>query len=84
MRALVVGWIGVRHEKPEFIDHANERGDHLLKLFEGDGYNTLGKYNSPRYYGMDTWALVANIAYLGTRMGSHDHKLRVRSHRAIN
>lgn len=63
MRALVVGWIGARRNNSTFIDYANQQGDHLLELFKSDGYNTLGEYNSPTYYGMDTWALVANIAY---------------------
>ncbi|KAG6356048.1 hypothetical protein INS49_015433 [Diaporthe citri] len=63
MRALVVGWIGARRNNSALIDYANEQGDQLLELFKADGYNTLGEYNSPTYYGMDTWALVANIAY---------------------
>jgi hypothetical protein len=63
MRALVVGWIGARRNNSAFVDYANEQGDQLLELFKADGYNTLGEYNSPTYYGMDTWALAANIAY---------------------
>lgn len=63
MRALVVGWIGARRNNSTFIDYANEQGDLLLGLFKADGYNTLGEYNAPTYYGMDTWALAANIAY---------------------
>lgn len=63
MRALVVGWIGARRNNSAFIDYANKQGDQLLELFKVDGYNTLGEYNAPTYYGMDTWALAANIAY---------------------
>lgn len=63
MRALVVGWIGARRNNSAFVDYANEQGNLLLDLFKADGYNTLGEYNAPTYYGMDTWALAANIAY---------------------
>ncbi|KAL1873155.1 hypothetical protein Daus18300_003974 [Diaporthe australafricana] len=63
MRALVVGWIGARLNNSTFIDYANKQGDLILELFKSDGYNTLGEYNAPTYYGMDTWALAANIAY---------------------
>lgn len=63
MRALVVGWVGARRNNSTLIDYANKQGDQLLELFKADGYNTLGEYNAPTYYGMDTWALAANIAY---------------------
>ncbi|KAF2188864.1 hypothetical protein K469DRAFT_724231 [Zopfia rhizophila CBS 207.26] len=63
MRALVVGWIGNRKNNDTFIDFANQHGDLTLQLFQANGSNTLGEYNAPTYYGMDTWALAANIKY---------------------
>ena len=63
MRCLTVGWIGARRNNSDFIDYADEQGDLLLGLFKANGSNTLGEYNAPTYYGMDIWALAANIAY---------------------
>lgn len=63
MRCLTVGWIGARRNNQNLIDFANEKGTQLLALFQANGSNTLGEYNAPTYYGMDIWALVANIAY---------------------
>lgn len=63
MRCLTMGWIGARRNNQTFIDFANEKGDQLLDLFQANGSNTLGEYNAPTYYGMNIWALVANIAY---------------------
>lgn len=63
MRCLTVGWIGARRNNQTFIDFANEKGTQLLDLFQANGSNTLGEYNAPTYYGMDIWALAANIAY---------------------
>ncbi|KAL0940522.1 uncharacterized protein CTRU02_203285 [Colletotrichum truncatum] len=63
MRALTVGWIGARRQNSTFIDFANTQGSELLELFKSNGSNTLGEYNAPNYYGMDIWALGANIAY---------------------
>jgi hypothetical protein len=63
MRALTVGWIGARRGNQTFIDFANTQGAELLELFGANGSNTLGEYNAPNYYGMDVWALAANIAY---------------------
>ncbi|KAK7740940.1 hypothetical protein SLS53_005003 [Cytospora paraplurivora] len=63
MRCLTVGWIGARRNNSVFIDFANEQGSLLLELFKSNGSNTLGEYNAPTYYGMDVWALAANIAY---------------------
>ncbi|KAK2028987.1 hypothetical protein LX32DRAFT_561538 [Colletotrichum zoysiae] len=61
MRTLTVGWIGARRGNATFVDFANTHGTQLLELFR---YNdTLGEYNAPNYYGMDVWALAANIAY---------------------
>ncbi|ROW09312.1 hypothetical protein VPNG_05844 [Cytospora leucostoma] len=63
MRCLTVGWIGARRNNSAFIDFANEKGRLLLELFKLNGSNTLGEYNAPTYYGIDVWALAANIAY---------------------
>lgn len=63
MRCLTVGWIGARRSNPTLTDFANEQGRLLLELFQANGSNTLGEYNAPTYYGMDIWALAANIAY---------------------
>ncbi|KAH6660968.1 hypothetical protein BKA67DRAFT_654118 [Truncatella angustata] len=63
MRALTVGWIGKRLNNQTFIDFARKQGNELLELFERDGQNVLSEYNAPNYYGMDMWALAANVAY---------------------
>lgn len=63
MRALTVGWIGKRLNNQTFIDFAYEQGTELLELFQRGGQNVLSEYNAPNYYGMDLWALAANIAY---------------------
>lgn len=63
MRCLTVGWIGARRSNSTFTDFADEQGRLLLALFRANGSNTLGEYNAPTYYGMDIWALAANIAY---------------------
>lgn len=63
MRCLTVGWIGARRNNATFINFANEQGAQLLELFKANGSNTLGEFNAPTYYGMDIWALAANIAY---------------------
>ncbi|KAK1584951.1 uncharacterized protein LY79DRAFT_635947 [Colletotrichum navitas] len=61
MRALTVGWIGARRGNATFVDFANTHGTQLLELFQFN--DTLGEYNAPNYYGMDVWALAANVAY---------------------
>lgn len=63
MRCLTVGWIGARRNDSTLINFANEQGTLLLELFNPNGSATLGEYNAPTYYGMDIWALAANIAY---------------------
>ncbi|OAG07799.1 uncharacterized protein CC84DRAFT_1186638 [Paraphaeosphaeria sporulosa] len=63
MRALVVGWIGARRNNTKLLDFANDQGTRLLKLFQLNGANTLSEYNSPGYYGIDTWALGAHLKY---------------------
>ncbi|KAF1924614.1 uncharacterized protein M421DRAFT_278083 [Didymella exigua CBS 183.55] len=63
MRALVVGWIGARRNNSEFIAFANEQGTKLLELFQLNGANTLSEYNAPTYYGIDSWALGAQLKY---------------------
>ncbi|KAF1971597.1 hypothetical protein BU23DRAFT_600153 [Bimuria novae-zelandiae CBS 107.79] len=63
MRALVVGWIGARRNNKALIDFANDQGTKLLQLFQLNGANTLSEYNSPGYYGIDTWALGAQLKY---------------------
>jgi len=62
MRALVVGWIGARTGNSTFIDFANTQGDQLLQLFQ-KSQDALSEYNAPNYYGIDVWALAANVAY---------------------
>ncbi|KAH8651034.1 hypothetical protein BX600DRAFT_516632 [Xylariales sp. PMI_506] len=63
MRTLTVGWIGKRLNNQTMIDFAWEKGNQLLELFQRDGQDVLSEYNAPTYYGMDMWALAANIAY---------------------
>jgi hypothetical protein len=63
MRALVVGWIGARRNNANLINFANDQGTKLLQLFQLNGANTLSEYNSPGYYGIDTWALGAHLKY---------------------
>lgn len=63
MRTLTVGWIGARRNNATFVDFANTKAAELLELFQANGSDTLGEYNAPTYYGMDVWALAANIAY---------------------
>ena len=63
MRVLNIGWIGERRKNQTLIDFATKSGNDLLSLFERDGQNVLGEYNAPNYYGIDIWALAANIAY---------------------
>ncbi|USP81232.1 hypothetical protein yc1106_08506 [Curvularia clavata] len=63
MRALVVGWIGARRNNSTFIDFANDQGTKILELFQHNGADTLSEYNAPTYYGIDMWALGAQIKY---------------------
>jgi hypothetical protein len=63
MRALNVGWIGARVNNQTFIDFADNEGNQLYELFTKNGANTLGEYNVPTYYGMDSWALASMIKY---------------------
>ncbi|KAL5385848.1 hypothetical protein PMIN02_008721 [Paraphaeosphaeria minitans] len=63
MRALVAGWIGTRRNNTKLLDFAIDQGTKLLKLFQLNGANTLSEYNSPGYYGIDTWALGAHLKY---------------------
>ena len=62
MRALTVGWTGYRTGNKTLIDYANIQGSEITQLFK-DGPNTFTEYNAPTYYGMDVWALAANIKY---------------------
>lgn len=63
MRALVVGWIGERRQDKTFIDFAEDQGSNILQLFQLNGANALSEYNAPTYYGIDTWALGAQLKY---------------------
>lgn len=63
MRALVVGWIGARRNNSTYINFANDQGAKLLQLFQLNGANTLSEYNAPTYYGIDSWALGAQLKY---------------------
>ncbi|KAF2850870.1 hypothetical protein T440DRAFT_489340 [Plenodomus tracheiphilus IPT5] len=63
MRALLCGWIGERRNNATFTDFANSQGTQILQLFQKNGANTLSEYNAPTYYGIDTWALGAQIKY---------------------
>jgi len=59
MRALTVGWVGARTGNQTLIDYANTQGTELFKK----GSNVFSEYNALTYYGMDIWALLANIKY---------------------
>ncbi|KAH7305190.1 hypothetical protein B0I35DRAFT_381874 [Stachybotrys elegans] len=63
MRALTTGWIGKRKGNKVLTDFAWEQGKELLELFQRGGQDVLSEYNAPNYYGIDIWALAANIAY---------------------
>ena len=63
MRALVVGWIGARRNNSTYTTYANDQGTQILQLFQRDGADTLSEYNAPTYYGIDTWALGAQLKY---------------------
>lgn len=63
MRALTAGWIGKRKNNQVLIDFAWQQGKDIFELFERGGQNVLSEYNAPNYYGIDIWALAANIAY---------------------
>lgn len=73
MRCLVVGWVGARRANQAMVAFADDKADELLALFRANGSDTLGEYNAPTYYGMDIWALAANIAYgpADARMTAH-------------
>lgn len=62
MRVLTTGWVGKRKNDAKLIKFAQQQGQDLLKLFKRDD-NGLGEYNAPNYYGIDIWALAANIKY---------------------
>jgi hypothetical protein len=62
MRALTVGWAGARTGNQTLIDYANTQGTEVTELFK-KGSNVFSEYNALTYYGMDIWALVANIKY---------------------
>jgi hypothetical protein len=62
MRALTVGWVGVRIANQSFVDFANEEGNLITKLFKESG-NAFSEYNALTYYGEDIWALAAAIKY---------------------
>ncbi|KAM0234176.1 hypothetical protein ACHAPO_006557 [Fusarium lateritium] len=62
MRILTTGWVGKRKNNKELINFAKEQGEDIFKLFKKDG-DALAEYNAPNYYGIDIWALAANIAY---------------------
>ncbi|KAI0482014.1 hypothetical protein GGR56DRAFT_663112 [Xylariaceae sp. FL0804] len=63
MRCLTVGWIGTRRGNQTLVDFAAGKGRELLALFERGGQDVLAEYNAPTYYGVDLWALAANMAY---------------------
>ncbi|KAK0388287.1 hypothetical protein NLU13_4532 [Sarocladium strictum] len=62
MRCLTTGWAGKRKNNTVLTAFAEEQGKDILKLFQRD-QNALAEYNAPNYYGIDIWALAANIAY---------------------
>ncbi|KAF4628324.1 hypothetical protein G7Y89_g9829 [Cudoniella acicularis] len=62
MRALTVGWTGARTNNQTLIDYANTKAAEITQLFK-DGPNAFSEYNALTYYGMDIWALGANIKY---------------------
>ncbi|KAH6880028.1 hypothetical protein B0T10DRAFT_531992 [Thelonectria olida] len=66
VRSLVVGWIGRRLNNKEYIDFANSQGSQILNLFKDNGElgeDALSESGLPSYYGLDLWALAANIKY---------------------
>ncbi|KAF2125939.1 hypothetical protein P153DRAFT_348195 [Dothidotthia symphoricarpi CBS 119687] len=63
MRALLTGWIGARRNNATYTTFATDQGTKLLQLFQLNGANTLSEYNAPTYYGVDTWALGAQLKY---------------------
>ncbi|KAH8665141.1 hypothetical protein BGZ60DRAFT_529482 [Tricladium varicosporioides] len=62
MRALTIGWVGARTQNQTLIDYANTQGEEITQLFK-EGPNTFSEYNALTYYGMDIWALAANLKY---------------------
>ncbi|EHK99041.1 hypothetical protein M7I_5099 [Glarea lozoyensis 74030] len=62
MRALTVGWVGVRTQNQTYTDFANNEGEMITQLFRESG-NAFSEYNALTYYGEDIWALAASIKY---------------------
>ncbi|CAN9127644.1 unnamed protein product [Alternaria alternata] len=66
MRALLCEYIGMRRQNSTFTSFAEDQGRQILELFQREGAETLSEYNAPTYYGIDVWALGAQIKYGGS------------------
>ncbi|KAL7423396.1 hypothetical protein Q5752_002700 [Cryptotrichosporon argae] len=62
-RALVVEWAGYRLNDANLTSAGNQYAKDVYDLFTADGYNTLGEYNAPTYYGMDVLGLTQWIRH---------------------
>ncbi|KAH6870641.1 hypothetical protein BKA58DRAFT_180334 [Alternaria rosae] len=63
MRALLCEYIGTRRSNSTFLSFAEDQGKKILQLFQREGAETLSEYNAPTYYGIDVWAMGAQIKY---------------------
>ncbi|WVQ82790.1 hypothetical protein IAT38_004922 [Cryptococcus sp. DSM 104549] len=62
-RALVVEWVGDRIGDSNLTRAGHQYGKDIYDLFTAEGYNTLGEYNVPTYYGPDVLGLVQWIRH---------------------
>ncbi|RSH90988.1 hypothetical protein EHS25_010164 [Saitozyma podzolica] len=56
-RAIVVEWVGNRIGDTNLTMAGEQYAKDIYDLFTADGYNTLGEYNVPTYYGEDVLGL---------------------------
>ncbi|KAI4646498.1 uncharacterized protein J4E79_010560 [Alternaria viburni] len=63
MRALLCEYIGTRRSNSTFTSFAEDQGKRILQLFQREGAETVSEYNAPTYYGIDVWAMGAQIKY---------------------
>ncbi|WVQ77870.1 hypothetical protein IAR50_007572 [Cryptococcus sp. DSM 104548] len=57
-RALVVEWVGNRVGDANLTRAGHQYGKDIYDLFTAEGFNTLGEYNVPTYYGEDVLGLL--------------------------
>ncbi|ORX36108.1 hypothetical protein BD324DRAFT_657052 [Kockovaella imperatae] len=62
-RAIVVEWVGDRLNDANLTAAGNQYAQDIYDLFTANGYNTLGEYNVPTYYGIDVLGLCSWIRY---------------------